>query len=104
MAAARGGSAPLGSSGTEISPLGSNGRSSGATGPATPLEPYLTAKATKPVIAGNPNASHTGFSRRAVRSKPRSDIDSAMIFFAANQYASVILVSSARGCLPSNVH
>lgn len=66
-------------------------------------EPCPTGKANRPAISDNPNASHNGFSRSALRSI-RPGIDCAMIFVAANQYAILIFALSAKGCLPSNVH
>jgi hypothetical protein len=66
-------------------------------------EPCPTGKANRPLIADNPNASHNGFSRSALRST-RPGIDCAMIFVAANQYAIVSFALNAKGCLPLNVH
>jgi hypothetical protein len=60
-------------------------------------------KANSPLIAGNPNASHNGFSRSDLRSI-RPGIDYAMIFVAANQQAVLSFALSAKGCLPPKVH
>jgi hypothetical protein len=66
-------------------------------------EPCPTGKANRPLIAGNPNASHNGFSA-ALTVQPVPALIAAMIFIAANQYAIFIFALSAKGCLPPNVH